>query len=82
MRYQQNLTGRKLAFVVIGNQQWPILRRYVDRVVDAVNAATPGSFTLRPQQVRFATRGYRGATKVTCVSSIDSLPALRGEVPG
>ena len=45
MRYQQNLTGRKIAFVVIGNQQWPTLRRYVDRVVVAVNAATPGSFT-------------------------------------
>jgi hypothetical protein len=45
MRYQQNLEGRKLAFVVIGNQQWPILRLYVDRVVAAVNAATPGSYT-------------------------------------
>jgi hypothetical protein len=44
MRYQQNLTGRKIAFVVIGNQQWPTLRRYVDRVVAAVNAATPGTF--------------------------------------
>ncbi len=44
MRYQQNLTGRRIAFVVIGNQQWPTLRRYVQRVVDAVNAATPGSF--------------------------------------
>ena len=44
MRYQQNLKGRKIAFVVIGNQQWPTLRRYVDRVVVAVNAATPGSY--------------------------------------
>jgi hypothetical protein len=45
MRYQQNLSDRRIAFVIIGNQQWPILRRYVDRVVSAVNAATPGSFT-------------------------------------
>lgn len=45
LRYQQNLEGRKIAFVVIGNQQWPTLRRYVERVVAAVNAATPGSFT-------------------------------------
>jgi hypothetical protein len=36
--------GRKIAFVVLGNQQWPTLRRYVDRVLAAVNAATPGSF--------------------------------------
>jgi hypothetical protein len=45
MRYQQNLSGREIAFVVIGNQQWPILRRYVGRVVATVNAATPGSYT-------------------------------------
>ncbi len=45
LRYQQNLKGRKIAFLVLGNQQWPVLRRYVERVVAAVNAATPGSFT-------------------------------------
>jgi hypothetical protein len=45
MRYQQNVTGRKIAFVVLGNQQWPTLRRHVDRVVAAVNAATPGSYS-------------------------------------
>jgi len=44
MRYQQNLKGCRIAFVVIGNQQWPTLRRYVGRVVAAVNAATSGSF--------------------------------------
>jgi len=44
IRYQQNRTGRKIAFVVLGNQQWPTLRRYVERVVTAVNAATPGSY--------------------------------------
>jgi hypothetical protein len=44
IRYQQDLRGRKIAFVVIGNQQWPTLRRYVGRVVAAVNAATPGSY--------------------------------------
>ena len=44
MRYQQNLSGRRIAFVVIGNQQWPILRRHVEKVVAAVSAATPGSF--------------------------------------
>ena len=44
MRCQQNLKDRKIAFVVIGNQQWPTLRRHVERVVAAVNAATPGSY--------------------------------------
>ena len=45
IRYQQNLTDRKIAIVVLGNPQWPVLRRYVDRVVAAVNAAKPGSYT-------------------------------------
>lgn len=44
MRYQQNLTGRKIAIVVLGNAQWPVLRRYVERVVSAIDAAAPGSF--------------------------------------
>ena len=45
IRYQQNLTSRKIAIVVLGNAQWPVLRRYVDRVVLALNGATPGSYT-------------------------------------
>jgi hypothetical protein len=44
IRYQQNLTGRKIAIVVLENAQWPVLRRYVDRVVAAVNACKPGSY--------------------------------------
>ncbi|HEY6345285.1 MAG TPA: hypothetical protein VIY49_27640 [Bryobacteraceae bacterium] len=44
IRYQQNLSGRKIALIVLGNAQWPVLRRYTSRVTDAVNAATPGSY--------------------------------------
>jgi hypothetical protein len=44
IRYQQNLTVRTIALVVLGNPQWPILRLNVDRVVAAVNAARPGSY--------------------------------------
>jgi len=46
MHYQQNLTGRKISILVLGNAQWPVLRRYADRVVAAVKAATPGSFAV------------------------------------
>ena len=41
--HQQNLTGRKIAIVVIGMAQWPGLKAHVGLVADAVNAATPGS---------------------------------------
>jgi hypothetical protein len=45
MRYQQNLAGRKIAVVVLGQQQWPSLRPHVQLVVQAVNAAAPGGYT-------------------------------------
>jgi hypothetical protein len=46
IRYQQNLTLRRIALVVLGNPQWPVLCQHVERVVIAVNAAQPGSYTV------------------------------------
>jgi len=43
--HQQNLKGRRLATIVIGNPTWRILQRHPDRVTAAVEAATPGSYT-------------------------------------
>jgi hypothetical protein len=43
IRYQQNISDRKIAVVILGNAQWPVLRRHADKVVAALNAATPGS---------------------------------------
>ena len=45
MTYQQNPGGRKIALVVLGQGQWPAIREHVQPVVDAVNAATHGSYT-------------------------------------
>jgi hypothetical protein len=45
IRYQQNLLGRKIALVVLGNQQWPLVRLHLDRIAAAVNACTPGTYT-------------------------------------
>lgn len=44
--YQQNLQGRKIAIVVLGQQQWPVLRVHVQAVVDAVNTVLPGSYVV------------------------------------
>jgi hypothetical protein len=46
IRYQQNLTLRRIALVVLGNPQWPVLCQHVERVVIAVNAARPGSYAV------------------------------------
>jgi spore coat protein U-like protein len=45
IRCQQNLASRKIAIIALGNAQWPVLHRYVERVVAAVDDATPGSYT-------------------------------------
>jgi hypothetical protein len=44
IRDQQNLRKYKIAIVVLGNPQWPLLRHHVDRVVAAVNAARPSTY--------------------------------------
>jgi len=44
LRYQQNLAGRKIAILVLGQQNWLLLRPHVQVIVDAVNAAAPASF--------------------------------------
>jgi hypothetical protein len=46
IRYQQNLSGRKIALVVLGNPQWPLVRLHLDRIAAAVNSATPGSYAV------------------------------------
>jgi predicted nuclease of predicted toxin-antitoxin system len=43
---QQDLRDRKIAVVVLGNPQWPVARPYVQSIVAAVNAASPGSYVV------------------------------------
>jgi hypothetical protein len=46
IRYQQNLTDRQIAIVVLtGTTRWTRVRLHLDRIARAVNAATPGSYT-------------------------------------
>jgi hypothetical protein len=44
IQYQQSLKGRRIAIVILANSRRPAVHRYIDRVVAAVNAATPGSY--------------------------------------
>ena len=44
IRYQQNLASRKIAIIVLGNPQLPVVRRHIQQIVAAVNAASPGSY--------------------------------------
>jgi hypothetical protein len=44
MRYQQNLTGRRIALAVLSAPQWPLVKLHLDKIAAVVDAATPGSF--------------------------------------
>ena len=44
IRYQQNLTGRKIAIVVLGNSTWRVVRLHLHRIAQTVAAAEPGSY--------------------------------------
>jgi hypothetical protein len=44
IRHQQNLTGRKIAIVVLSTPQWPVVRLHIEAIAAAINAAAPGSY--------------------------------------
>ncbi len=57
LRYQQNLTGRRIAVVVLSTSAWPVIRDNLDPVIRAVDAACPGpyhevTFPLPPRRRR------------------------------
>jgi hypothetical protein len=45
IRYQQNLTTRKIALVVLGKGRWTLVKYHLAEISAAVDAAAPGSYT-------------------------------------
>ena len=48
IRYQQNLTGRRITLVVLGTNQLDILFANVERIRQALDTATAGSYVTVP----------------------------------
>lgn len=44
LKFQQNLTGRRIAIVALLSTSWPRIKRASAVVIDAIIAATPGSY--------------------------------------
>jgi hypothetical protein len=44
IQYQQNLTGRSIALIVLSHQQWPDVKLHLDAIANAVNACEQGSY--------------------------------------
>ena len=44
IQYQQNLTARRIAVVVLSTPQWPLVKLHVEKITAAVNSVMPGSY--------------------------------------
>ena len=42
--HEQNLDGRRLAIITLSANNWPLIRNYVPRILEAIQQALPGSF--------------------------------------
>jgi hypothetical protein len=45
LSYQQNLTGRQMALVVLSTNNWSIIKVHIGEIMAVIDAATPGSYT-------------------------------------
>lgn len=44
IKYQQNLSGRKLALLVLGSNIWPVVQKHGEAIAAKTSAAEPGSY--------------------------------------
>lgn len=44
LEYQQNLSGRRIAIILLSAQEWPILKEHLDVIRRAVDSALPGTY--------------------------------------
>ena len=44
LSYQQNMTGRRIALLVLSTNNWGRVRAHIVEITNSINAATAGSF--------------------------------------
>lgn len=52
LRYQQNLTTRRIALVELPTNRWPALQALATQIADAVDRAQPSSYTVVAESSR------------------------------
>ena len=45
LTYQQNLTGRKMAVLVLSTNNWDLVKAGISEISAAIEAVTPGGYT-------------------------------------
>jgi len=48
LQYQQNLSGRKIAVLVLPTPNWPRLQTMIARIVQEIGASKPGTYREMP----------------------------------
>lgn len=46
MFHQQNLHGRKIAVIALGQANWPIVKTHIAQIITAIDVAAPGSYQI------------------------------------
>ena len=44
LRYQQNLTDRRIAIVVLPTTSWPVIQKHPAKIAEVLNSIAPGDF--------------------------------------
>jgi hypothetical protein len=64
LHYEQSLTGRRIAVVVLSAQKWPIIRDHMALIEKAIDTCVPGSFTLVDYGLFRRARRKTGETRI------------------
>ena len=71
LRYQQNLTGRRLAILVLPTTSWPEIQKHTDNLAVAVNTLKPGD--------EIVVKGTRGGASDAPVTLVDWITRKNGQ---
>ena len=56
LKYQQNLTKRRIALIVLGSNDWSIVQKYAAVIAEFADVATPNSYLFVEMPVTRRTR--------------------------
>jgi hypothetical protein len=62
LAYQQNLSKRKIAIVVLSTTSWPRIQKSVAAIVNVIDAATPNSYQIMIDWNSFSDRSIKHAS--------------------
>lgn len=62
MRFEQNIEGRQIAVICLSANNWPLVRKHIATICQAVEQAVPGTLVVVECGTFIAQRFKRGQT--------------------